>query len=246
MNKYYKKNQKKENYGYKQYNQKGNYYHQKIKRNQYNNNYFPYTKRKKNLYEYDTYEEEFSNDDRDTTYSANAPSTKDNSFSQSSNSNSRKHSYCENNNDSIENNKGLNFIIFDNESSRIESNPLPKINLSENDLKTAYFKPKNYKETSIQKEENKKIDKDENFVILEINIKLSKDKSIFFKLKKYDDMFLVAKNACKENEISEEYVNFFVYSIMKALNSIYGIYNLKLNEDEISLINKLKVKCVDN
>ena len=83
-------------------------------------------------------------------------------------------------------------------------------------------------------------------MILEINIKLSKDKSIFFKLKKYDDMFLVAKNACKENEISEKYVNFFVYSIMKALNSIYGIYNLKLNEDEISLINKLKVKCVDN
>lgn len=245
MSKYYQKKTKKENNNYRQYNQKRNYHY---KKNQYNNNYFSYQKRKKN-YEYDTYEEEASYD-QETTYSNNAPSTKDSSFSQSSNPNSRRHSYCENNYDTFtENSKDLSFILIDNalpDSSKIDNNPLPKINLSENDLKTAYFKPKNYKETSVKKEENKNKQEEENFAILEINLKISKDKIIFFKLKKHDDMFQVAKDACKENEISEDYVNFLVYSIMKALNSIYGIYNLKLKEDEISFINKLKEKCIDN
>ena len=51
-------------------------------------------------------------------------------------------------------------------------------------------------------------------------------KNIFFKLRKFDDMFEVSKKACIDNKINECYTNFFVYYIIKALNSIYGIYNL--------------------
>ena len=38
--------------------------------------------------------------------------------------------------------------------------------------------------------------KDENIVILEINIKISEDRTIFFQLRKYDDMFLEIKKIC--------------------------------------------------
>ena len=239
MNKYYSKYSKKDNYSNRQYNHRNTYHY---KRNAYNNNYIPYYKRKK--INYDLYEEDISYE-KEATLSTKAPSTKDGSFSQSSNQNSRRQSICDNN-DNIENNKDSSLFIKDNnnlEKSKIEN--IPKINLSENELKTAYFKPKNYEENSISKKENNIIQKDENIAILEINVKISKDKAILFKLRKYDDMFKVIQEACQENEISEEYTKFFAYIIIKALNSIYGIYNLKLKEEEIKYLSFLKEKYED-
>ena len=61
-------------------------------------------------------------------------------------------------------------------------------------MKSAYFVPKSYKgNKSIiknQTDNQSSQKKDENIVILEINIKISEDKTIFFQLRKYDDMFL--------------------------------------------------------
>ena len=232
MNKFYSKYTKKDNYDnytYKQYNHRNTYHY---KRNAYNNNYFPYYKRKK--FNYDIYEEEISYE-KEAELSTKAPSTKDGSFSQNSNQNSRRQSICEINDSStlIKENNTL-------EQSKIDN--IPKINLSENELKTAYFKPKNYEQNSCKKE-SLNIKKDENITILEINVKISKDKIILFKLKKYDDMFKVIHEICQENELSEEYINFFAYTIIKALNSIYGIYNLKLKEEEIKYLSFLKEKC---
>ena len=223
MNKLYSKYTKKDNYNHRQYNHRNTFHY---KRNAYNNKYIPYYKRKKIAY--DVYEEEISYE-KEATLSTKAPSTKDGSFSQSSNNNSRRQSYCENNLDNIDNNKDYSKIVKDNnnlQQSKIEN--VPKINLSQNELKTAYFKPKNYEENSLNTNENNNIKKDENIAILEINVKMSKDKTIFFKLRKYDDMFKVINEACKKNEISEEYTNFFSYTIIKALNSIYG-FSLRIN-----------------
>ena len=237
MNKYYSKYSKKDNYSNRQYNHRNTYHY---KRNAYNNNCIPYYKRKK--INYDLYEEDISYE-KEATLSTKAPSTKDGSFSQSSNQNSRRQSICDNN-DNIENNKDSSLFIKDNnnlEKSKIKN--IPKINLSENELKTAYFKPKNYEENSVSKKGSNNIQKDENIAILEINVKISSDKVILFKLRKYDDMFKVIHEACQENEISEEYTKFFAYIIIKALNSIYGIYNLKLKEEEIKYLSFLKEKC---
>ena len=248
MNKYYSKCPKRNNNGFgnKQHNYKKNNYY---KRNQYNN-YINYNKRKKITY--DIYEEEIPYE-KETTLSTNDPSTKDGSFSQSSNSNSRKQSFNELNNeyynDNSENNKDL--TLDDN----TKKNNIPKINLSDDVLKTAFYKPKNYKENKENKEntniknENKKpenTDNNDNITILEINVKISKDKYVYFKLRKYDDMFEVVKETCKKNELSEEYINFFIRTIIKALNSIYGIYNLSLKNDEKKIITDLRKKYNDN
>jgi hypothetical protein len=191
-----------------------------------------YNRRKKKSYE--IYEEDISYN-KETTISANTPSTKDNSLSQSSNSDSIKHSYTEHNSENIDQLELLNI-----------EDTSPKINLSENELKTAYYKPKQCNNnTSLKKDINinNNKDKDENIIILEINVRVSKDKTFNFKLRKYDDMFQVTKDACIKNEISEKYTNFFVLKIIKALNSIYGIYNLSLKEKEIKFLNDLKEKC---
>lgn len=247
MNKYYSKFTKKNtnSFGRQHYYRKNNYY----KKNQYNNNYNQNYKRK--IISYDIYEEEIPYD-KETILSTNAPSTKDGSFSLSSNSNSRRQSFSDANTNENTDNKNQEimqdstFIFMDNKSNTNHGDILPKINLSENELKTAYYKPKNYKEATTTKNENIKKDEDENIVILEINVKISKDKSVDLKLKKYDDMFEVVRECCKKNEISDNYANYFIYTIIKALNSIYGINNLKLNNEEIKVIQDLKKKCDDN
>ena len=173
----------------------------------------------------DTYEEEISYD-RETSYSNNVPSTKNDSFSQSSKSNSRKQS-CSKNSVKI---------------SQTKKDEIPHINLSENEIKSAFFKPKNLKEKIIKANENigiYKKEENENITILEIIVNIN-GKKILFKLRKFDDMFEVSKKACKDNKISEDYVNFFVYYIIKALNSIYGIYNLCLKNEEIKFLQNLK------
>ena len=229
---------KKDSYKKRQYNNKNNYHYHYKRNNQYNNNYKPYYRRKKPSY--DIYEEDISYE-KEANLSTRAPSTNDGSSqSSNSNSNSRKQSFCENFNNN-------NYIFENNNNNNKLAQPkidnIPKINLSENELKTAYFKPKNYKEESIINKENQ--NKNENITILEITVKISENKSVDFKLRKYDDMFQVIKEACKENDIDENYINFFAFTIIKALNSIYGIFNLKLKEDEIKFLSDLKEKFKD-
>ena len=126
---------------------------------------------------------------------------------------------------------------------------IQKLNLSESVLKSAYFVPKNYKENkniNINKENEDdneaKKKMDENIVILAINIKISKDKTIFFELRKYDDMFEVIQNVCEKNQIEEQIHRHLPRIIMRALNSVYGIMNLKLKKEEIELLNIIREK----
>ena len=233
--KFTKKNfNKNKNYKYK----KGNNY----KKAQYNNNtYEIYNKQKDNSYE-KIYDEEYSYDKR-ATESTYSNSTIDNSFSYSSKSISRKQSFSDNSDDTfsfvqIDNNNSHN----DNSNPNLKIDNFTKINLSDNDLKNAYYRPKNYKGDSLSKNGNITQKQDENITILDIGVKISENKVINFKLRKYDDMFQVVKKTCKENELNENYQNFFVYTIIKALNSIYGIYNLSINKEEISFLKVLKDK----
>lgn len=75
-------------------------------------------------------------------------------------------------------------------------------------------------------------------------IKIIRKKKIFFELRKYDDMFSLIQKVCQENEIEEKIREFLPKIIMKALNAIYGVMNLKLKKEEIELLNVLKEKCL--
>ena len=226
MNRHYQKFKKNYYYKNKQYNNyKKGYYHKKY---QYDNSYGA---------QYDNiYEEEISYDKK-TMESYSDP--KETSFSQSSKSTSRRQSISDyNDNISCESNKETPLIIIDDTTANNTNQNFTKINLSESELETAFYKPKNYKSDSEKKAESKSMG--ENIVILDINVKISDNKSINFQLKKFDDMVQLVKDTCKKNELGEDYVNFFVYTIIKALNSIYGIYNLPLKKEEIEFLLNLK------
>ena len=238
MNPYYQKYTKKDSYQTRYYKNKRNYYQRRNNRfqnNNNNNNYYYWNNNNYKRVDYENTFEEENNYEKESS---------ENSFSKSTNSNPRRNSFCEINYESNEINKNNNDIEINNQQ---KSDIIQKLNLSENILKSAYFVPKSYKdnniitknkEAEVHNEEEKK--KDENILILAINIKISKDKTIFFQLRKYDDMFEEIKKVCEENEIDGQINRFLPIVIMKALNSIYCLMNLKLSNEGIELLNNIK------
>ena len=236
MNPYYQKYIKKDRYQSRYNKNKGNYYQRKNYRFQNNNNYYWNNKNYKRANYENIYEEEHNYEKE----------TLENSFSKSTNSNSRKGSFCEICNESNEINKNNDIKDTNNQQ---KNDIVQKLNLSKNVFKSAYFVPKSFKEKknlNINKEigdnKEKEKKKDENIVILAINIKISEEKCIFFELRKYDDMFELVKKVGKENGLEERIIQYLPSIIMKALNSIYGIMNLKLKSEEIEYLNNIREK----
>ena len=80
----------------------------------------------------------------------------------------------------------------------------------------------------------------ENTDILEINVKISEKKSLIFKIRRYDDMFKTVKIFCEINKLDTKLIRPLIIYIIKALNSIYGIYNLNLKPEEIIFLKNIK------
>jgi hypothetical protein len=82
----------------------------------------------------------------------------------------------------------------------------------------------------------------ENTDILEIKVKVAQNKTLTFKIRRYDDMFKTVKIFCEINKLDIKLIRPLIIYIIKALNSIYGIYNLRLRRDEIEFLKELKEK----
>ncbi len=89
---------------------------------------------------------------------------------------------------------------------------------------------------------HKKEKEKENTDILCINIKINSNELLVFKIRRYDDMFKTVKIFCEINKLDTKYIRPLIIYIIRALNSIYGIYNLSLNENEIKFIEDLREK----
>ena len=55
-------------------------------------------------------------------------------------------------------------------------------------------------------------------------------------------MFKTVKIFCEINNLDIKLIRPLIIYIIKALNSIYGIYNLKLRQDEIEFLKELKAR----
>lgn len=80
----------------------------------------------------------------------------------------------------------------------------------------------------------------ENTVILNVQVKLSKDRTAIFKLKRYDDLFLTIKLFCEINSVDEELIKPLIVKSLSTINTIYQIMNTKLNNEQINMLNKIK------
>lgn len=78
-----------------------------------------------------------------------------------------------------------------------------------------------------------------NTVILEVNLNIM-GKQCVFKLRRYDDMFYTVRMFCEINKLDAKFIRPLISYIMSALNSIYGIMNLKLKDEEIEFLQSIK------
>ena len=78
----------------------------------------------------------------------------------------------------------------------------------------------------------------ENTEILNVNVKISENKSAVFKLRRFDDLFLTVKLFCEINSIDEKLMKPIIIKALSALNNIYQVINAKLDN---KLIQKLKM-----
>ena len=84
----------------------------------------------------------------------------------------------------------------------------------------------------------------ENTDILNINIKLPNKEVNVIKIRRYDDMFKTVKIFCEINQLESKYIRPLIIYIIKALNAIYGIVNLKLSQEEIKFLHNLRQSCI--
>jgi hypothetical protein len=75
---------------------------------------------------------------------------------------------------------------------------------------------------------------------LQVNVKITKDKNVIFKLRRFDDLFLTVKLFCEINSIEEKLMKPIITKALCTLNSIYQIYNTQLDSKNINILQMLK------
>jgi len=136
--------------------------------------------------------------------------------------------------------KNLNFIRLNScpnhisEFSSISKDKIPKIQ-NINKLPDNYSSEPYNKYNSINQELNQLWINPiaENTEILNVNVKISKNKNVVFKLRRFDDLFLTVKLFCEINLIDEKFMKPIIIKTLCTLNNIYQIFNTQIDEKNI-------------
>ena len=80
----------------------------------------------------------------------------------------------------------------------------------------------------------------ENTEILNVKVKISKDKTATFKLKRFDDLFYTIKLFCEINSVDEKLIKPLIIKSLATLNTIYQVMNSKLEEKQINVLKKMQ------
>lgn len=126
-------------------------------------------------------------------------------------------------------------------SSRQEKNDL---NEEKKNINYKNNLSKNKFDNILQKEKynpnNPCLENIENTEILEVNVKISEQKNITFKIRRFDDLFVTIKLFCEINSISEKLIKPLIIESLKTLNTIYQIYNCNMSSEDISLLRTIE------
>lgn len=80
----------------------------------------------------------------------------------------------------------------------------------------------------------------ENTEILNVQVKISKDRTAVFKLKRYDDLFLTIKLFCEINSVDDKLIKPLIIKSLSALNTIYQVMNSQLDNQQINVLKTIK------
>ena len=80
----------------------------------------------------------------------------------------------------------------------------------------------------------------ENTEILKVNVKLPNNRTVVFKLRRFDDLFLTIKLFCEINSIDEKLIKPLIIKSLCTINTIYQIYNSSISSENISILKRIK------
>ena len=81
----------------------------------------------------------------------------------------------------------------------------------------------------------------ENTEILKIQVKISKNETATFKIKRFDDLFLTVSLFCEIYSIDEKLMKPIIMKALSSLNTIYQIYNSNISKENIDTLKKIKL-----
>ena len=135
---------------------------------------------------------------------------------------------------------------------KLNSNNDLTSNLPQKEIKKIKYKLKNSDSSSNSLEPynkyneiNKDLDKTpinpmvENTEILNISVKISQNKTIVFKLRRFDDLFMTVKLFCEINQIEERFIKPIIIKTLCGLNSLYQIFNCDLDSNNIQRLMRI-------
>jgi hypothetical protein len=83
----------------------------------------------------------------------------------------------------------------------------------------------------------------ENTEILNVKVKIGENKFAYFKLKRFDDIFMTIQYFCEINNLDEKMIKPLIIKSLCAINTIYQVMNSKLNTENMEVLKEVKNKC---
>ena len=82
----------------------------------------------------------------------------------------------------------------------------------------------------------------ENTVILCVKVKISENNFAYFKLKRFDDIFVTIQYFCEINKLDEKFIKPLIIKSLCAINTIYQVMNSKIDNEKINILKQVKEK----
>jgi hypothetical protein len=143
---------------------------------------------------------------------------------------------------------------FSQRSKRSNVSDNSNISLSTQDTSKDIISYKSNKDVSLIDNDNKIIKNEEvdeihktnpafeNTVILCVKVKISENNFAYFKLKRFDDIFVTIQYFCEINKLDEKFIKPLIIKSLCAINTIYQVMNSKIDEEKINILKQVKEK----
>ena len=139
----------------------------------------------------------------------------------------------------------MNLIRFNSNNEIVEYTPSKIQNGQNNKKKYSEGNSNSYEHYNKYNTVNQDLNKlvvnpmTENTEILNVSVKITKNKRAVFKLRRFDDLFLTVKLFCEINQIEEKLMKPIIIKTLCSLNSIYQVYNFQLDKTSIQRLSRI-------
>jgi len=128
----------------------------------------------------------------------------------------------------------LNCFSLQNQNKFIPSNT----NINGGSVRISYNYKNKFNKFNQQKNAEMNSSINDNTEVLSVHIKLSEETKVI-SFGRYDDALTIAKKFCVDNNLNESLIKVIVGKIFAAMNSVYAVYNTKINQNDKEYLQSL-------